>query len=141
VRTFNRRAVDRATLLSAFPRSPLSLTKKHRHSDRLFLSPQETKLLQTIDRLKLAAGKENRSTRIARTLASMAAPKQWELQNGNKVEVQTPLTVRAAELMQVGGPRPCIWQVVGIRRTWQEGNGLGRARRVRALQSWLVCRS
>ncbi|GAQ87011.1 hypothetical protein KFL_003250140 [Klebsormidium nitens] len=62
---------------------------------------KETKLLQTIDRLKLAAGKENRSTRIARSLASMAAPKQWELRDGNKVEVQTPLTVRAAELMQL----------------------------------------
>jgi hypothetical protein len=106
--------------------------------------PQETKLLQTIDRLKLAAGKENRSTRIARTLASMAAPKQWELQNGNKVEVHTPATGRAAELMQVG------FRVLGVAA--EDGafgrrakfGGLGRkgtGSATRALQSWLVCRS
>ena len=62
---------------------------------------KETKLLQTIDRLKQVAAKENAETRIAKSLSSMAEPKRWELANGTVVHVHTPFTTRAKELMQL----------------------------------------
>lgn len=62
---------------------------------------KETKLLQTIDRLKINANHENKDVRIQHTLGDMAKPKQYELKNGNKVEVHTPFTTRAKELMQL----------------------------------------
>lgn len=62
---------------------------------------KETKLLQTIDRLKIAANHENRDVRIARTLADMATAKRWECDDGSVVEVHTPFTTRAKELMQL----------------------------------------
>ena len=62
---------------------------------------KETKLLQTIDRLKIAANHENRDVRIAKTLADMASAKRWECDDGSVVEVHTPFTTRAKELMQL----------------------------------------
>jgi len=62
---------------------------------------KETKLLQTIDRLKIAANHENRDVRIAKTLADMANAKRWENADGSLVEVHTPFTTRAKELMQL----------------------------------------
>ena len=62
---------------------------------------KETKLLQTIDRLKIAANHENRDLRIAKTLADMATAKRWECEDGSVVEVHTPFTTRAKELMQL----------------------------------------
>uniref|UniRef100_A0A7S0WJW0 IQ motif and ubiquitin-like domain-containing protein n=1 Tax=Pyramimonas obovata TaxID=1411642 RepID=A0A7S0WJW0_9CHLO len=62
---------------------------------------KETKLLQTIDRLKIAANAENRDVRIAHTLSDMAAPKSWEISDGTGVEVHTPFTTRSKELMQL----------------------------------------
>ena len=62
---------------------------------------KETKLLQTIDRLKIAANHENRDVRIAKTLADMANAKRWENGDGSLVEVHTPFTTRAKELMQL----------------------------------------
>ena len=62
---------------------------------------KETKLLQTIDRLKIAANHENRDVRIAKTLADMASAKVWECDDGSVVEVHTPFTTRAKELMQL----------------------------------------
>jgi hypothetical protein len=56
---------------------------------------KETKLLQTIDRLKIAANHENRDVRIAKTLADMASAKRWECDDGSVVEVHTPFTTRA----------------------------------------------
>merc|ERR1711988_383697 len=48
---------------------------------------KETKLLQTIDRLKLSASNENREERIQKTLALMAAPKKWQMSDGETAEV------------------------------------------------------
>mmetsp|Transcript_14824 Transcript_14824/g.39347 ORF Transcript_14824/g.39347 Transcript_14824/m.39347 type:complete len:439 (+) Transcript_14824:555-1871(+) len=62
---------------------------------------KETKLLQTIDRLKINANHENKDVRIQRTLGEMSKPKTYELRNGTKVEVHTPFTTRAKELMQL----------------------------------------
>jgi hypothetical protein len=62
---------------------------------------QETRLLQTIDRLKRAATEENKTARISRTLRALCKPKEWELANQRLVKVHTPLTTRAQELMQL----------------------------------------
>ncbi|KAJ9533131.1 hypothetical protein QJQ45_018218 [Haematococcus lacustris] len=62
---------------------------------------KETKLLQTIDRLKINANLENKELRIQHTLGKMSQPKKYELKNGQKVEVHTPFTTRAKELMQL----------------------------------------
>ena len=62
---------------------------------------KETKLLQTIDRLKQVAAKENSEARVQKSLSSMSEPKKWELANGTTVHVHTPCTTRAKELMQL----------------------------------------
>jgi hypothetical protein len=69
--------------------------------DARLICVQETRLLQTIDRLKQAATEENKTARISRTLKTLCKPKQWELANGKTVKVHTPLTTRAWELMQL----------------------------------------
>lgn len=46
---------------------------------------KETKLLQTIDRLKINANHENKDLRIQHTLTSMGKPKKFELKNGKTV--------------------------------------------------------
>ena len=38
---------------------------------------------------------------VQHTLGDMSKPKQYELKNGKKVEVHTPFTTRAKELMQL----------------------------------------
>jgi hypothetical protein len=59
---------------------------------------KETKLLQTIDRLKLTATKDNREKRIQKMLELMSHPKLWESSNGAVTAVHTPFTTRAKEL-------------------------------------------
>lgn len=59
---------------------------------------QETKTLQTIDRLKDKAAKDGRCKRIEDIINQMARPKRWEVGNGEIQEVHTPFTTRAAEL-------------------------------------------
>eukprot|EP00198_Chlamydomonas_reinhardtii_P001453 XP_001690789.1 flagellar associated protein [Chlamydomonas reinhardtii] len=62
---------------------------------------KETKLLQTIDRLKINANQENKEARIQHTLNEMSKPKKFALRNGGKVDVHTPFTTRAKELQQL----------------------------------------
>ncbi|KXZ48110.1 hypothetical protein GPECTOR_30g205 [Gonium pectorale] len=62
---------------------------------------KETKLLQTIDRLKINANHENKEARIQHTLTEMSRPKKFTLRNGGKVDVHTPFTTRAKELQQL----------------------------------------
>ncbi|EFJ50994.1 hypothetical protein VOLCADRAFT_103627 [Volvox carteri f. nagariensis] len=62
---------------------------------------KETKLLQTIDRLKINANQENKESRIQHTLNEMSRPKKFALRNGGKVDVHTPFTTRAKELQQL----------------------------------------
>ena len=62
---------------------------------------KETKLLQTIDRLKNAADCENRERNIREALSRMSQPQTWNLSNGAKVLVHTPFTTRAKQMMQV----------------------------------------
>jgi len=62
---------------------------------------KETKLLQTIDRLKNTASVINREERIEKMLHEMSAPKMWQRNDGRFTEVVTPLTTRAKELMEL----------------------------------------
>lgn len=62
---------------------------------------KETKLLQTIDRLKITANHENRDRRIAHELSEMGQSKTWEMADGTIVDVVTPYTTRAQELQQL----------------------------------------
>ena len=62
---------------------------------------KEQKLLQTIDRLRLQADDEKRDKQIRSTLKLMAAPKQWQMSDGEVAQVHTPFTTRAKELMEL----------------------------------------
>ena len=55
---------------------------------------QETKLLQSIDRLRGEADVVKREQRVAEALALMAHPKAWPLSNGALLEVHTPATTK-----------------------------------------------
>ena len=59
---------------------------------------KEISLLQTIERLKISANKENRTEKISKFLAKMSADKKWKGYDGHPVNVQTVLTLTAAKL-------------------------------------------
>jgi len=63
------------------------------------LLKKETKLIQTIEKLKIEAHKENTKQRIMNTLKKMAAPKKWRVSDNKMVITETPWTERAAQLM------------------------------------------
>ena len=65
------------------------------------LLTKEVKLLQTIDRLKLTAAKENKWARTQSSLEKMASPKEWSSREGDLIEVETPFTIRAKELVDL----------------------------------------
>jgi hypothetical protein len=75
--------------------------EKERLAELAKLLHKETKLLQTIDRLKIGANKNNRGARIKKMLDLMSAPKQWQMSDGDVAEVHTPFTTRAKELMEL----------------------------------------
>jgi len=77
------------------------LPKEERQVVLQDLLHKETRLLQTIDRLKAAAAREGKSGRIAKMLELMSLPKLWELSDGEVAEVHTPFTVRAKELREL----------------------------------------
>lgn len=62
---------------------------------------KETKLLQTIDRLKIQAHNTNRDAKIKKRLESMSQPKVWAQGDGEITTVHTPFTTRAKELMDL----------------------------------------
>ena len=59
---------------------------------------KEISLLQTIEKLKISANKENRTEKIAKFLEKMSADKKWKVYDGHFVSVQTVLTLTAAKL-------------------------------------------
>ena len=65
------------------------------------LLAKETKLLQTIDKLKAKALKSGRDKRVNQMLDLMSKPKAWELSNGIPVNVETAFTTRSKELAQL----------------------------------------
>ena len=74
------------------------LSEKERLTQLAQLLHKETALLQTIDRLKNTANRENREIRIKKMLELMSAPKTWQMSDGDVAEVHTPFTTRAKEL-------------------------------------------
>jgi hypothetical protein len=77
------------------------LTAEEKRAELTEVLAKETKALQTIDRLKVAASKEGRAKRTARVMELMAMPKEWELGDGELQSVHTPFTTRARELMEL----------------------------------------
>lgn len=75
-----------------------SKTKEETQKALKLILEKETKLLQTIDRLKQSASSENRKERIQKMMQVMSRPKQWEMSDGQVQEVHTPFTIRAKEL-------------------------------------------
>merc|ERR1719399_1850554 len=65
------------------------------------LLQKETKLLQTIDKLKIQAHHQNRDAKIKKSLECMAKPKVWAQSDGETTTVHTPFTTRAKELMDL----------------------------------------
>jgi hypothetical protein len=61
------------------------LAAAEEHEALRLLLAKETRLLQTIDRLRVNAAHERRDAKAAAGLGTMAAPKTWELRNGTKV--------------------------------------------------------
>ena len=62
---------------------------------------KETKLLQTIDRLKITASSVNREDKINKFLKAISDPKKWTRTDGRLTEVHTPFTTRAKELKRL----------------------------------------
>ena len=61
---------------------------------------KEISLLQTIEKLKISANKENRTEKISNFLQKMSADKKWMAYDGHYVNVQTVLTATAAGLQR-----------------------------------------
>lgn len=79
-------------------KSSTNLTPEEKQLELEELLRKETKLLQTIDRLKLTAHHENKEKRINKLLEMMATPKKWQMSDGDVMHVHTPFTTRAQEL-------------------------------------------
>eukprot|EP00518_Triparma_eleuthera_P006539 CAMPEP_0182479232 /NCGR_PEP_ID=MMETSP1319-20130603/33825_1 /TAXON_ID=172717 /ORGANISM="Bolidomonas pacifica, Strain RCC208" /LENGTH=403 /DNA_ID=CAMNT_0024680647 /DNA_START=174 /DNA_END=1382 /DNA_ORIENTATION=- len=65
------------------------------------LLAKETKLLQTIDKLKAKALKTGKEKRVSKMLDLMSKPKAWEMSNGIPMNVETAFTTRSKELAQL----------------------------------------
>ena len=76
----------------------LELPDDEREAQLSRLLSKEVKLLQTIDRLKIRAGRERKEEAVHRRLEMMQSPQEWTTSAGHHVEVVTPYTVRAQEL-------------------------------------------
>ena len=73
-----------------------NLSDEERRLAMMELLKKQTKLLQTIDRLQIQAGKDNRVRRVNNVLNKMSSAKNWGTKGASNVE--TPLTIRAREL-------------------------------------------
>jgi hypothetical protein len=65
------------------------------------LLTKETKALQAIQRLKALASKEHSSDKTLRFLEKLAKPQRWQLSSGTAALVETPHTLKAAELLEL----------------------------------------
>ncbi|ETV70363.1 hypothetical protein H257_14050 [Aphanomyces astaci] len=79
----------------------VGMTDKERTAAMAAILAKETKLLQTIDRLKSSATSKNRNARIEAMLDVLSRPKQWQMSDGIIKPVDTPFTVRAKELSEL----------------------------------------
>jgi hypothetical protein len=62
---------------------------------------KETKLLQTIDKLKVKANQSNKAEAIKTSLKAMAASKKLSGKEGEVVKIHTPFTTRSKELKKL----------------------------------------
>lgn len=65
------------------------------------LLEKETRVLQTIERMRSQALKEEKGTKTQRMLELMSAPKKWQMGDGEVAMVHTPATSRARELLDL----------------------------------------
>ncbi len=65
------------------------------------LLQNETKALQSLQQLKLAAQKELNHEKTEEMLKQMAQPLIWQLSHGEKAMVHTPETQRAKQLLDL----------------------------------------
>mmetsp|Transcript_64017 Transcript_64017/g.152666 ORF Transcript_64017/g.152666 Transcript_64017/m.152666 type:complete len:757 (+) Transcript_64017:61-2331(+) len=73
-------------------------TRRQAHKELL---QKQTKLLQTIDKLRIKAHGQNRDAKIKKKLESMSKPKVWAQADGETTTVHTPFSTRAKELMDL----------------------------------------
>ena len=59
---------------------------------------KEISLLQTIEKLKISASKENKTERIQNFLQKMSADKKWKRHDGHYINVATVFTKTAEKL-------------------------------------------
>ncbi|CAD7926380.1 unnamed protein product [Amoebophrya sp. A25] len=76
-------------------------SKEEKHQQLEQLLHKETRLLQTLDKLKLQAHKHNRAAKVRKQLESMAQPKVWTQSDNETTTVHTPYTTRAKELLDL----------------------------------------
>jgi hypothetical protein len=69
----------------------LELTKEQRQGELEVLLGKETQLLQTIDRLKISASKENKKETTTAKIDAMAEAKLWALSDGDAVRTGSSL--------------------------------------------------
>jgi len=65
------------------------------------LLEKETRLIRTIDHLKVVAAEENKKVKVSRMLDDMADDKRWGRKDGGVMKVETPFTTRAQELREL----------------------------------------
>ena len=79
----------------------LSDTPEEREKALSILLSKEVKLLQTIDRLRIVAAKQTKAQRTNTRLSQMQSPLEWKTSAGTRVEIISPHTVRAMELVSL----------------------------------------
>ncbi|KAH7427098.1 hypothetical protein KP509_10G030200 [Ceratopteris richardii] len=62
---------------------------------------KEVHFLQAIEKMKMAADKENKEEKIREMMCRMSAPQKWELSDGRLVHVQTVDSLRALDMMRL----------------------------------------
>jgi hypothetical protein len=78
-----------------------SANSEERRSAMAALLANETKSLQSIQRLKLQAHREINEEKTGKMLDLMSKPHRWQLSNGETAFVHTPATKRAQELLEL----------------------------------------
>ena len=81
--------------------SALSDSPEEREKALSLLLAKEVKLLQTIDRLRIVAAKQTKTQRTHTRLSQMQSPLEWRTSAGTRVEIISPHTVRAMELVSL----------------------------------------
>ncbi|XP_074644757.1 IQ motif and ubiquitin-like domain-containing protein isoform X2 [Tubulanus polymorphus] len=78
-----------------------TLTGAERKAALCQLLEQETHLIGSIGRHKLEADTENKQKHIQSFLEKASSPKKWRGRDGKMTEMDTPFTIRAAELKDI----------------------------------------